>query len=143
MQTEERKRGRPGNKASANVMNMRKYISFVVCTVSSLKVLLKALHPVCASWYNIGLELDIPHITLDCFKLNYSLQLDLLREVLRHWLDTAVDPRPTWEAVVTALKSPIVDEKYIAEQLESMFCAPMQCVKESTKVERSEGVAIL
>ena len=33
------------------------------------------------------------------------------------------DPCPTWEAVVRALRSPIVSEKQVAEQLKSKYCA--------------------
>ena len=66
-----------------------------------------------------------------------------MRDVLKHWLDTAVDP-PTWEAVVTALKSPTVDKKKVADQLESKYCAPVHCVGEKsdspTKVEKSKGI---
>ena len=111
--------------------------------VSSLKVLLNALHPVRASWYNIGLELDIPHATLDCFEENHSDQIDLLREVLKYWFKTAVDPRPSWEAVVAALRSCIVNEWFVAAQLESEYCAPVwHKTYESnslTKLEKSEG----
>ena len=101
-------------------------------TEPSLKALLHELHPVRASWYNIGLELDIPHSTLNGFKPMYSDQLDLMREMLLYWLDTAVDPPPTWEAVVSALRSPIVCMTYVAEQLESKYCA----------TEENKGIAI-
>ena len=94
-----------------------------MCTVSSLKVLLNELHPVRASWYNIGLELDIPHTELNCFKQMYSDPSDLLWEVLKCWNKT--NPDFTWEAVVRALRSPIVDKKDIAEQLESKYCTPV------------------
>ena len=90
----------------------------VYLTEPSLKALLRELHPVRASWYNIGLELDIPHTELDYLEQNYS---DQLREVLKYWLKTAVDPPPTWEAVVIALRSPSVNEKSIAAQLETKF----------------------
>ena len=107
--------------------------------------MLNELHPVRASWYKIGLQLDIPHATLDCFKQNYSDQTDLMCEMLKHWLDTAVDPSPSWEAVVTALRSPIVNKKIIAELLELKYCPQIQQVKEEpsnpTKVEKSEGQA--
>ena len=48
----------------------------------------------------------------------YSNPLDLMREMLIRWLDEAVDPRPSWEAVVTALRSPIVNKNHVAERLE-------------------------
>ena len=109
-----------------------------------MKVLLNALHPVRARWYKIGLELDIPHNELDCFEQKYSDPLDLLCETLKYWFKTAVDPHPTWEAVVTALRSRIVNEWFVAEQLESKYCTPVENrVMEPTsptKVEKREGI---
>ena len=113
------------------------------CTEPTLKALLNELHSVRANWYNIGLELDIPYTELNCFRKMYSDPSDSLREVLIHWLDTAVDPCRTWEAVVTALRSPLVVKKNIAEQLESKYCAPMQDIMDTsnspTKAEKCEG----
>ena len=48
--------------------------------------------------------------------------------MLKYWLITAVDPPPTWEAVVTALRSPLVNEKIVAAQLEAKYCSPVQHV---------------
>ena len=77
----------------------------------------------------------------------YSDTLDLLCEMLKYWLETAVDPRPTWEAVVKALKSPLVKEMNLAGQLEHECCAPMQRVWEEfsspIKLEEIEGNYIL
>ena len=87
--------------------------------------------------------MDIPHTTLDCLKQNHSDPSDLMWEVLKYWLDTVDYPRPSWEAVVAALRSPIVDKKYIAEKPESMYCASVQHAKESnsfTKMEKSAGI---
>ena len=113
-------------------------------TVSDLRDLFNELHPVCAIWYNIGLELRIPHTKLDYFKQKHSDPSDSLREMLKHWLDSAVDPHPTWEAVVNVLRSRIVDKKKLAEQLESKYITSVQCTREeSNKMERSEGISIL
>ena len=54
-----------------------------------------------------------------------------MREILKHWLKTAVSPRPTWEAVVTALRSPLVNEMSVAAQLEAKYCAPIQHLGEN------------
>ena len=94
-----------------------------VCTEPSLKALLTELHPVCDSWYNIGLELDIPHTELNCFKQMYSDPSDSMFEVLKRWYENGSDF--TMEVVVRALRSPIVDKKDIAEQLESKYCTPL------------------
>ena len=97
-------------------------------TELSLKALLNELHPVRANWYNIGLQLNVPYTTLDSFRQLYSDPSDLLREMLKFWLKTAVDPPPTWETVVTALRSPSVNEKSVAAQLEAEYCLPVQHV---------------
>ena len=114
---------------------------FLLCkhTEPSLKVLLNELYPVRASWYNIGLQLDIPYTTLECFKQNYSDQLELMREMLKEWFKTAIDPPPSWEAVVTALRSPAVNEMCVAVQLKEKYCAQVHHVRDECKVEKTEG----
>ena len=88
--------------------------------------------------------MDIPHTELDCFKQKYSDQVDLLCEVLKYWLKTAVKPRPSWEAVVTALRSRIVNEKNIAAQLVSKYCVQAKCTADDSNtsgmVEEGEGM---
>ena len=116
-------------------------------TEPSLKALLNELHPLRASWFKIGLQLDIPHTELICFRKMHSDFSDSLCEMLVLWLKTAVDPPPTWEAVVTALRSPSVNEMNIAGQLELKYCKPAQHVMEEsskpTSVETSEGTTYL
>ena len=87
--------------------------------------------------------MDIPYTTLDCFQQNYSDQSHLMREMLKEWLRTAVDPHPTWEAVVKALTSPIVNEMNVAAQLELKYCTSIQnTVKESNSTtKKSEGIS--
>ena len=111
-------------------------------TEPSLIDLLQELHPVCTSWYNIGLLLHIPHTTLDRFKQVYTDPLELMREMLKHWLDTTVDPPPTWEAVITALKSPLVNKMNVAAQLESKYCTQVQHLREECRVEKTEGMLL-
>ena len=109
--------------------------------------MLKELYPVRGSWHNIGLELDIPIIQLGYFKQKSTHPLNSLHEMLQHWLETAVDPHPTWEAIVTALRSPLVNENYLAEKLESKYCAPVQLMREEsssrTKIEEGGGIVII
>ena len=67
--------------------------------------------------------------------------------MVKEWLKTAADPPPSWEAIVTALRSPSVNEKSIAAQLEAKYCAPIQhihVVEKSnipTNIEKTEGIA--
>ena len=91
--------------------------------------------------------MDIPHTELDCFEQKYSDPSDLICEVLKHWLKTSVDPPPSWEAIITALRSPIVNEKTVAAQLESKYCAQVQCMTDESsspsKAEKSEGITLI
>ena len=100
-------------------------------TEPSLKALLNELHPVRANWFKIGLQLDIPYTDLNCFKKMYSDPTDSLCEMLMRWLKTT--PLPTWEAVVSALKSPVVAEENVAAQLESKYC---QSVRGEFKIRK-------
>ena len=115
-------------------------------TEPTLKELLTELHPVCDRWYNIGLQLDIPHLTLTSFQQYYTKHMNLMREVLMYWLETAVNPRPCWKTIVTALRSSLVNENYLADKLESKYCAPVQPMREEssshTKSEEGEGIVI-
>ena len=114
--------------------------SFLNTVEPCLKALLNELHPVCSSWYNIGLLLDIPYTTLDFFTQNHLDPLNLMREILKEWLKTAVDPRPTWEPIVKALRSPLINEMNVAAQLESKYCAPVQNTVEESNSAKSEGI---
>ena len=123
------------------------YTKYVLLTEPNLKALLNELHSVRASWYKIGLQLDIPHTELNNFRQISSDPVDLLCEMLVHWLKTAVNPPPSWEAVVNALNSPIVGEKTVAARLELKYCLPIEDMMDepnsSTKVEGSEGIIAL
>ena len=74
----------------------------------------------------------------------HAKPLDSMREMLICWLDSAVDPCPTWEAVVKSLRSPIVEMHHVAEQLELKYCAPVQYMREesnsSIRMEECEGI---
>ena len=64
-----------------------------------------------------------------------------MREMLKTWLKISVNP--TWEAVVAALRSPIVSANNVAAELESKYCTPVQHMRKDlnspTKVKESEG----
>ena len=80
--------------------------------------------------------MSIPHTTLDCFKPNDTDQSDLMCEMLKTWLKISVNP--TWEAVVAALRSPIVSANNVAAELESMYCTTYE--EGPTEVKESEGI---
>ena len=94
-----------------------------------------------ASWYKIGIQLDISYHELENLKVECHNQPSYaMYQMLQHWFWNAV-PSPTWEAVVTALRSPVVGMNHVAEQLESKYCKPVQHMmgKFITEIEKSMG----
>ena len=67
-----------------------------------------------AKWYNIGLNLNIHMGTLDAIKKDNDDSDDRFRAMLITWLKT-VQPKPTWEALAEALRSPSVGYEQLAE----------------------------
>ena len=74
-----------------------------------------------AKWYDIGLELGVTADYLDTIKKANDDPLDCLRELLRRWLSN-VDPQPSREALVAALRIPAVNYPALASEIELKFC---------------------
>ena len=91
-----------------------------------METLFRELHPVCASWYNIGIQLDINPCHLNTIRINhYGNPSESMLAMVIFWLNNFIDP-PTWKAVVTALRSPPVNRMDVAAQLESKYCVLVQ-----------------
>ena len=88
----------------------------------NLCTLWNEIHDARAKWYDIGIELKIDVRTLKYIKSTYTDNKDCLREVLEVWFK-AVDPKPTWKALVDALKAQVIDEQKLAADLEAKFCS--------------------
>ena len=79
--------------------------------VNDLPQVYRSVFDARTKWYDIGLELGIDAETLNCIEKENPRQLqDCLRNMLKTWLERA-HPRPTWEALIEALKSPLVDRE--------------------------------
>jgi len=79
----------------------------------------KKIFAVRTEWYNLGLELGQRPSTLDSIAVQYSSDpSQCFRQVLKVWLK-GVDPSPTWQAMVNALKSPTVAQPQVAEQIQT------------------------
>ena len=86
-----------------------------------LATVLKELYEARTKWYYIGLELKVPWVTLDSIKAQSDDEQERLLEALKHWLKT-VDPKPTWQVLVDALRSCVVEENQLANSLEEKHC---------------------
>ena len=92
-------------------------------TVDQLCVVRAELFEACTKWYDIGLALNVPVTTLDSIKLDgqFGNHSDKLRETLKVWLKIAT--KPTWQDVVGVLKSRVVGEPKLANDIEAKHCA--------------------
>ena len=73
--------------------------------------------------YDIGLILKVPVDTLDSIAAQFDAPREKLREILKVWLKTAT--KPTWQAILDALRSPIVGESSLATNIEAKYCTPI------------------
>ncbi len=82
-------------------------------------VVLTELIDICFDWENIGLELGLTTGTLDAIKVPYKSHKDCLKDTLKEWLNRS--PDPSWQSLIQALRSPIVEKKQLASLLESKY----------------------
>ena len=75
------------------------------------------IHDARSKWYDIGLELKVPKSTLKSIESRYEDDKACLREVISVWLRAG--DNPTWESLVDALRTRVVDEPNLAAELEA------------------------
>ena len=83
--------------------------------MDNLRHIHEAVYPARISWYNIGLQLDVPVHTLDSIDREKGDDGDHLRNMLKWWLKRS---GATWGALSDALKSPTVGEYQLAKELD-------------------------
>ena len=71
--------------------------------------------------YVIGLQLKLPVHEVKSIHSMYTHPRDRLLHVLIEF-SKQIEPRPTWRAIVDALKSPSVDLTQLAERIEAAHC---------------------
>ena len=90
-------------------------------TVDDLKKVLNSLWEARAKWIDIGIQLDMKVQSLEAINHDHNEVGSCLRVMLTDWLKQ-VDPPPTWEALVDALKSPTVGCAHLAGTIEKTHC---------------------
>ena len=80
--------------------------------------LMNELYDVRTKWKLIGLGLLIPESDIDAIS---GTPQHCLQSLLSNWLKR-LEPLPTWDRLVTVLKSPVLGEEKKAQQLEERFC---------------------
>ena len=87
-------------------------------STSDLSNVINEVLPAAAKWYNIGLQLGMSADYLDTIKLNNDPQECSLK-MLRQWLLA----EPSWEALITALRSPTINYSALADKIEKKYCS--------------------
>ena len=67
-------------------------------------------------WYDIGLSLQVRRNVLDDLKQSEDDNETKLKKVMNIWEDTKSSP-DTWETMITAVESPIINNKEIADNI--------------------------
>ena len=86
--------------------------------------MLGEVYHVRAKWYNLGLGLKVAVSTLDVIATQYRDPGDALREMMHEWLK-GINPPPTWKGLIEALRSRILNQVLLADQLEQKYCPPV------------------
>ena len=89
-----------------------------------LATLVNELHHVRAKWYDLGIQLRMETSHLDAIETQHRGNPDKCqRQMLSDWLKTS-SPPPTWQRVVDALCSPVIDKKSSGERIRHIYCNP-------------------
>ena len=94
------------------------YITTGRLTLEDMGTVLTVLWDARPKWYYIGIQLGVKVPDLDVIKeKNLKNADECITELLNKWLRQA-NPPPTWNSIVKALQSPIVDLPCLAETIE-------------------------
>ena len=77
-----------------------------------------ALQSVAQKWYTLGLQLGLSGTTLHAVESETGKELSYLSEMLKLWLERE-DPRPSWRALIEALKNN--NETELANRLQEQY----------------------
>ena len=89
-------------------------------SLEDINAVRKEIYSARAKWQDIALELKMPLDNVDNIKSRCTEDKDCLLEALRWWLKRA-NPKPGWSDLIDALRSPIVDENHLADDLQRKY----------------------
>ena len=77
-----------------------------------------ALQSAAPKWYTLGLQLGLSSTTLHAAESEIGRETeDYLNEMLKLWVER--DPRPSWRALIEALKK--IDQMELANRLQEQY----------------------
>lgn len=90
-------------------------ICFADLTPDDLYNVMESIADARAKWEFIGLALKIRRSDLDAIAMKQDVD-ERFKEMLKKWL-TRIDPPPSWEGLVKALESRMVDHLQLARRI--------------------------
>ena len=94
--------------------------------LEDIRYVIEALTEVKLKWFQIGLQLGLPHSTLDCIESKCSNNYDkALYEMIKEWLKLVSDQPHTWNDIVHTLTLQSVNEGRIADKIEKQWISSM------------------
>ena len=106
-----------------------------------LNDVLRVLSDKAAKWREIGLSLNLSKGELDIIKADCSGARECLMEAISKWHSNA-EPRPTWKALIDALKTPAVDESVLARHLEENYYPKVSTISTLGSAECKTSVEV-
>ncbi len=111
----------------------------VELTSEDLFEVMSDLEPAKAQWYNLGVGLKVRRAELESIRSDHKSSSDCLRAMIEDWLDT-VEPKPTWEAVIKVLRSPVLSKlRSLAGELERKHSSDSVQPPRPTAVVKGRG----
>ena len=104
--------------AVSTLLNTCTYVLYTdALATKDLSHVRQYLHGACTEWEDIGLELNLDPQVLDAIKANNADVQMCLTDTLKQWLKQC-SPKPTWSALLAALKQPTVGRPDLASDIE-------------------------
>ena len=91
-------------------------ITTILKETSTQVELVNQLHAISDQWYDIGLSLQVRRNVLDEIQQSEDNDEAKFKKVINIWEDTKSSP-DTWETIITAAESPIINNKRIADEI--------------------------
>lgn len=89
--------------------------------MNALVNVLRELKEVTHEWYELGLLLGLECSTLETIKANNQTVKECKRTMVISWLQKKDKSSPSWQALVTALRDPLVNYPDIANLIEQNY----------------------
>ena len=101
-------------------------------TKKNLQEIFSDIFDTAPKWYNLGLALGLVSDELNKIKIAHRDNPDeCLREMLTLWLSKRRSPKPTREALISALRERTVGEDAFADELEQNYDSPRPASRDS------------